>query len=46
MIGGMSAFIPVKNDDRANQLAFENVRKDKEREVRAGHDGTGSRIRG
>jgi malate synthase len=36
----MSAFIPVKNDDRANQLAFENVRKDKEREVRAGHDGT------
>jgi malate synthase len=39
-IGGMSAFIPVKNDDRANQLAFENVRKDKEREVRAGHDGT------
>ena len=39
-IGGMSAFIPVKNDERANQLAFENVRKDKEREVRAGHDGT------
>ena len=39
-IGGMSAFIPVKNDDKANQIAFENVRKDKEREVRAGHDGT------
>jgi len=39
-IGGMSAFIPVKNDDKANQTAFENVRKDKEREVRAGHDGT------
>ena len=39
-IGGMSAFIPVKNDDRANRLAFENVRKDKEREVKAGHDGT------
>ncbi len=39
-IGGMSAFIPVKNDDRANQIAFANVRKDKEREVRAGHDGT------
>ncbi len=39
-IGGMSAFIPVKNDERANRLAFENVRKDKEREVRAGHDGT------
>ena len=39
-IGGMSAFIPVRNDDKANQLAFENVRKDKEREVKAGHDGT------
>lgn len=39
-IGGMSAFIPVKSDERANQIAFENVRKDKEREVRAGHDGT------
>lgn len=39
-IGGMSAFIPVKNDENANQVAFENVRKDKQREVRAGHDGT------
>src|SRR5579872_1116326 len=39
-IGGMSAFIPVRNDDRANQIAFDNVRKDKEREVRARHDGT------
>ena len=39
-IGGMSAFIPVKNDEQANRLAFENVRKDKEREVKAGHDGT------
>jgi malate synthase len=39
-IGGMSAFIPVKSDERANQTAFENVRRDKEREVRAGHDGT------
>jgi malate synthase len=39
-IGGMSAFIPVKNDEKANQVAFENVRKDKEREVHAGHDGT------
>ncbi len=39
-IGGMSAFIPVKNDEKANQVAFDNVRKDKEREVRAGHDGT------
>ncbi len=39
-IGGMAAFIPVKNDEKANQVAFDNVRKDKEREVRAGHDGT------
>ncbi len=39
-IGGMSAYIPVKNDDRANMMAFEKVRADKEREVRAGHDGT------
>ncbi|MGI0085310.1 MAG: malate synthase A, partial [Nitrososphaerales archaeon] len=39
-IGGMSAFIPVKNDEKANLLAFEKVRQDKEREVRAGHDGT------
>ncbi len=39
-IGGMSAYIPVKNDDQANKLAFERVTADKEREVRAGHDGT------
>ncbi len=39
-IGGMSAYIPIKNDDRANKLAFEKVRADKEREVRLGHDGT------
>lgn len=39
-IGGMSAFIPIKGDEKANQLAFEKVRQDKEREVRAGHDGT------
>ena len=38
-IGGMSAYIPVK-DEKANQLAMEKVRADKEREVRAGHDGT------
>ena len=30
-IGGMSAFVPVKNDEKANQVAFDNVRKDKER---------------
>lgn len=39
-IGGMSAFIPIKGDEKANMLAFEKVRQDKEREVRAGHDGT------
>src|SRR5487761_5010 len=39
-MGGMAAFIPIKGDEKANQLAFEKVRQDKEREVRAGHDGT------
>ncbi|MBB6372404.1 malate synthase A [Chryseobacterium shigense] len=39
-IGGMAAQIPVKNDDEANEAAFEKVRKDKEREVKNGHDGT------
>ncbi|MHB8566106.1 MAG: malate synthase A [Nitrososphaerales archaeon] len=39
-IGGMSAYIPVKDNDEANKKAFEKVRLDKEREVRAGHDGT------
>jgi malate synthase len=39
-IGGMSAYIPIKNDEKANSLAFEKVRADKEREVLLGHDGT------
>jgi malate synthase len=39
-IGGMSAFIPVKNDPEANDKAFEQVRLDKEREATNGHDGT------
>jgi malate synthase len=39
-IGGMSAFIPVKNDTEANAKAFEQVRLDKEREAGDGHDGT------
>lgn len=39
-IGGMSAYIPVKDNEEANRRAFEKVRADKEREVRAGHDGT------
>src|SRR5690554_633193 len=36
----MAAQIPIKNDEKANQMAIEKVRKDKEREVKAGHDGT------
>jgi malate synthase A len=39
-MGGMSAFIPVKNDEAANERALAKVRADKEREVRDGHDGT------
>ncbi len=39
-IGGMAAQIPVKGDDKANEVAFEKVRKDKEREAKNGHDGT------
>lgn len=39
-MGGMSAFIPVKNDEARNEAAFEAVRKDKEREATDGHDGT------
>ncbi|ADV66914.1 malate synthase A [Deinococcus maricopensis] len=39
-IGGMSAFIPVKNDRAANERAFAQVRADKEREATNGHDGT------
>lgn len=39
-IGGMAAQIPIKNDDEANAAALEKVRKDKEREVKNGHDGT------
>lgn len=39
-VGGMSAFIPVKNDPEANERAFEQVRADKQREASDGHDGT------
>lgn len=39
-MGGMSAFIPVKNDPAANDAALSKVRADKEREVADGHDGT------
>jgi malate synthase len=39
-MGGMSAFIPVKGDETANQAALAKVRDDKLREVGNGHDGT------
>src|SRR4029078_7195321 len=39
-MGGMAAQIPIKNDEAANKAAFEKLRADKLREVRAGHDGT------
>jgi malate synthase len=39
-IGGMAAQIPVRNNPKANEEAFEKVRVDKEREARDGHDGT------
>nr|MBA2467116.1 malate synthase A [Sphingomonas sp.] len=39
-MGGMSAFIPVKGDAAANQMAMDKVRADKQREVANGHDGT------
>jgi len=38
-MGGMSAFIPVKNDDAANTAAIAKVKADKTREAEAGHDG-------
>lgn len=36
----MAAQIPIKTDPKANEAAMNNVRADKLREVRAGHDGT------
>ncbi|MGA7684158.1 MAG: malate synthase A [Terriglobales bacterium] len=39
-MGGMAAQIPIRNDAAANDEALEKVRKDKLREVQAGHDGT------
>jgi malate synthase len=39
-IGGMSAYIPVKTDPAANELALQKVREDKRREATDGHDGT------
>lgn len=39
-MGGMSAFIPIKNDEAANNAAIEKVKQDKIREATNGHDGT------
>ncbi len=39
-IGGMAAFIPSRSDAEVNARAFAKVREDKDREVRAGFDGS------
>ncbi len=39
-MGGMAAFIPIKNDAAANEQALQKVREDKRREATDGHDGT------
>ena len=39
-IGGMAAQIPIKNNPEANNQALAKVDADKQREVKAGHDGT------
>jgi malate synthase len=39
-IGGMAAQIPVKNNEEVNRKALAQVRTDKIREVKDGHDGT------
>jgi len=39
-IGGMAAFIPARHDEEVNRNALARVREDKERESRAGCDGT------
>ncbi len=39
-MGGMAAQIPIKSDAAANERALRRVLEDKEREARAGHDGT------
>ncbi|MEW6045028.1 MAG: malate synthase A [Bacillota bacterium] len=38
-IGGMSAYIPRKDDPQANEAALQQVRADKEREAGEGYDG-------
>ena len=39
-MGGMSAVIPSRTDEEANQRAFDAVAADKKREAEAGYDGT------
>jgi malate synthase len=39
-MGGMAAQIPARNNPAVNEAAFQKVRADKEREAKAGHDGT------
>ncbi|KAF5476602.1 hypothetical protein F2P56_003339 [Juglans regia] len=39
-MGGMAAQIPIRDDPAANEAALDLVKKDKLREVKAGHDGT------
>lgn len=39
-MGGMSAFIPNRKDPKVTETALAKVREDKERETRAGFDGT------
>ena len=39
-MGGMAAFIPIKNDPERNAQALAKVQADKLREVQLGHDGT------
>ena len=39
-MGGMAAQIPIKDDAAKNEAALARVRADKQREARAGHDGT------
>jgi malate synthase len=39
-MGGMAAQIPIKNDEKANEIALGRVKVDKLREVTDGHDGT------
>src|SRR5205085_11334468 len=39
-MGGMAAYIPIKNNPAANEQVLQKVREDKRREATDGHDGT------